>query len=219
MAYWLLLRQVLINGALALTPVVLSYAILWCYATKGLGKLRPLLIAPLVVLWFLFLPNTCYLLTEWRHYMYMVDVKDLFIQADVHDKLIVPLFAMSIFYLLYSGFGVVTYALAIRPIENIATRHKMPLYVWGLPFFVAMAIGLYLGLIRRANSWDVFLRPQRVTQALFDIVSRPHLAAFIVVVGLFLWAVYEAVDIWIDGVSERWSLRSGRRVHLGPKLD
>jgi hypothetical protein len=35
--------------------------------------------------------------------------------------------------------------------------------------------------------------------------ARPLLAVTIAAFGLFLWAVYEWVDIWLDGFALRWT--------------
>jgi uncharacterized membrane protein len=78
---------------------------------------------------------------------------------------------------------------------------------------------VYLGLVLRFNSWNLINRPNEIWAALLQVGGRPKLIAFIVMFGLFLWAAYESLDIWIDAVTERWSKLSGRRVHLGPKTN
>jgi len=210
------LRSLAINTSLALIPVILAYSTLW--VSKLPRRLcRNVAIGALALLWLAFLPNTCYLLTEWRHFLEDMDAYNLFLRSRGDSHLLTRLFQMTVFYFAYSAFGMLAFTFAIRPMEHLAAKRGATVWFWGVPFFVALSLGVYLGLVLRFNSWNLVNRPDEIWAAIVQVGARPKLAIFIVMFGLFLWAAYESLDIWIDALTERWSRLSGRRIHLGPK--
>ncbi len=191
------------NGMLAMIPVGAGYALRGILDRKPLRVTGCLLAVGLGLIWFIFLPNTCYLLTEWRHYMDTVDSQNLFLRAKGDSVLFVKLTLGTMFYFLYSLFGMVAFATAIRPVERAAIRRGVTVRFWALPFFAAVALGVYLGLVFRLNSWDALRHPAMVWEAVVEVAGRPKLAAFIMAFGGFLWVAYEVLDIWIDGLKQR----------------
>jgi uncharacterized membrane protein len=169
-----------------------------------------LLLGPVLFLWLIFLPNSCYLFTELRHFLEEIDRQDLWFRAqdDPMAKLELALRAMVGF--VYVTAGALTFGLAIRPVRKLAEEIGIRTGPWSPVFFILMALGVYLGLVVRFNSWDLFSRPGEVLQTAFSVTDRPRVTFAIVVFGFFLWAVYEVIDIWIDGFALRWSRR--RRV-------
>ncbi|MHB9037993.1 MAG: DUF1361 domain-containing protein [Armatimonadota bacterium] len=210
-------NRALWDGLLALIPVVLGYCILWVDRTPGPQTLRNILVTMLGIAWFAFLPNTCYLLTEWRHFMVTVDAGNLFLMSSVDRQLFVRICELWLFYFIFSGFGMMTFALAIRPVKRVAASHGATTWFWTVPFFCALSLGVYLGLVLRYNSWDIVAHPHMLWESLIDVSARPRLIASMVGFGIFLWIAYEAIDIWIDGLTTRWSNRTGLRFHVGPK--
>ena len=211
------LANLRLNTSLALIPVALAYAMLWVYRLKINKVVRNSILITLGLAWLAFLPNTCYLLTEWRHFFFTVDQQNLVLQSSVSKTAFAEFLAMSMFYLAYSGFGIISFALSIRPVERIARSAGATTWFWALPFFVALSLGVYLGLILRFNSWDIVQKPVDIWARIAELGGRPVLGLFIIAFGLFLWALYESVDIWVDGLSERWSALSGKWIHLGPR--
>jgi len=205
------------NGFLALIPVVLAYGIVWLARTARGSAGRKALIVGLSLGWLAFLPNTCYLLTEWRHFLEYVDSRDLFLRSQMNSFVFVRLCGLWLFYFLYSGSGMFTFALAIRPIEHLAAKRGASTWFWAIPFFIALSLGVYLGLVLRFNSWDLATRPGVVWDEIVAIGSRPALGSFIVLFGVFLWIAYKAIDIWIDGLADRLSRITGRSIHVGPR--
>lgn len=192
---------------LAIIPVVAGYAIWAVWKSKAAAALRYGVSAVLGAVWFVFLPNTCYLLTEWRHFLVTVDGRNLFLRARVDNAYLIELLTLSLFYFLYSSFGMLMFALAIRPVEKAVVKGGLALRLWALPFFAAVSLGVYLGLILRFNSWDLLTRPAMVWGAIIELTARPLLSAFIVGFGAFLWLSYELLDIWIDGFHYRFARR------------
>lgn len=159
------------------------------------------------LLWLIYLPNSCYLVTELRHILASPFGSTLYARARLDSTSAITLLLYAAFYFTYSGFGMVAFALAIRPIARAIRSRGWNLLPGGILFFALMSLGVYLGLIRRYNSWDLMDRPLEIWNAVAVLSTRPGTMLFLLLFGLFLWLAYEAVDIWIDG----FMLRFGRR--------
>jgi uncharacterized membrane protein len=192
------------NTFLAFIPVTLGWSIYWL--RKGApGRWGPTALAVLLTLaWLAFLPNTCYLLTEWRHYLSSLYRGNLYFQAQLNISATLLLMIYTMFYFCYSGIGMIAFALAIRPMARLVQSEGGTTWVWGLLLFILVAVGVYLGLVLRFNSWDLLSRPQLVWAAILSLAARPVLGAFIVAFAGFLWVAYFVIDIWVDGVIARW---------------
>lgn len=191
------------NAFLAIVPVVTAYAVRGLLDRRPTSTWRYLLGGALAVVWFVFLPNTCYLLTQWRHYLTDLDSGNLYLRATQDSVLFIKLVIGSLFYFLYALFGMLTFAMAIRPIERLAIKRGILVKFWAVPFFAAVSLGVYLGLVLRFNSWDFATSPARIWQSVVEVGGRPLLAAMILAFGAFLWASYESADIWLDGLKHR----------------
>lgn len=194
----LFLATVPILAALVLARSVES----WRLRPSGPGALG---LALLGLFWLAFLPNTCYLLTEWRHFLF--DPPFTFARrvawSDHEGKLrVLKHFA---FFAGYSGFGVVSFALAIRPVDRVVRRFWPRLTLLAPPFYLAISLGVYLGLVVRLNSWDLATRPLHVVSIALEAVSDTTLLTLIAGFGGFLWMTYLVVDIWLDGLVMRLS--------------
>lgn len=189
---------------LALIPVVLGYSIYGIAKSLPRSLIRNSAIALLGLAWLVFLPNTCYLLTELRHFFKTLDAGNLFLRSRADKDLAVLLMAYTAFYFCFSGVGMLAFVLAIRPIVRLAQRAKYSLIILGMPLFLMLSIGVYLGLILRYNSWDLVTNPDKVFSSIISLTGRPVLSAFILIFGGFLWLAYLAIDIWVDGISIRW---------------
>lgn len=188
---------------LALIPVVLGYSIYGIAKSRPRGLARNLIIALLGLAWIAFLPNTCYLLTEWRHFFLTLDAGNLFLRSRTNRDLAVVLMAYTAFYFCFSGVGMLAFVLAIRPIARLAKKTGYSLFILGMPLFLMLSIGVYLGLILRYNSWDLITNPDLVLSSIISLADRPVLSAFIFAFGGFLWLAYLAIDIWVDGIKSR----------------
>lgn len=207
------------DAGLASVAVLLSYTLVWVACSRHPKATRYAIVIPLSVVWLAFLPNTCYLITEWRHFLQEVDYNNLIFWSQRNLGTFTYVWTLWLFYFLFSGFGMITFTLSIRPIKHLAIRRGATIWFWTLPFFVLLSLGVFLGLILRFNSWDLVSRPVVVWKGVLHVGSNPSLVALIIGFGIFLWITYEAFDIWIDGLTERVSRLTGRRIHLGPKID
>lgn len=191
------------NIFLAVIPVVLAYTIFRLYDKRSSSLVRASM-AILGLVWLAFLPNTCYLLTEWRHFLGTLDYANLYSRWQTDSDATLMLLTYTLFYMCYSGIGVFTFALAIRPVACIAKKSGATLWVWAIPLFLLMSVGVYLGLVLRFNSWELINKPGAIWASAVSVLHRPTLAAFVVLFAGFLWIAFIAVDIWIDGLVARW---------------
>jgi uncharacterized membrane protein len=199
-----IIQWMLWNLFLAVLPVVFAYAAAGLASLKGRRGWRWLTVAPLLGLWLIFLPNSCYLFTEPVHLLAAVEQDSLWPRARYEPEAAVRLGLWTAVSLCYLAAGALTFALSIRPIEAWARRAGLSTRYWALPFFLLMALGVYLGRIVRYNSWDLFTRPGDVLGTAAGLLHRPFLLVGISLFGLFLWAAYLVVDIWLDGATARW---------------
>ena len=209
--------NVLWNLFLAVIPVALAFVIARGVRREraATGTVQWLLWGPLALVWLLFLPNSCYLLTEWRHYLTTLTQSQLFAEAHHSGDGRVDFFLVTGFYLVYSGVGLLAFFLAVWPLDRL-TRVRLGWLGAALRplIFPLCALGVYLGLMRgRFNSWDL-LSASRLSELLAttaQVFQRPYLTGLILLFGAVLWLFYAAFDIWMDGWAWRLSRRHARQ--------
>ena len=190
------LRWITWNLLLAAIPVALAFSMRRWWSRKA-----RILVVLAGFLWLIFLPNTCYLLTEWRHFFNTLEGAQLYTQWKVYKDMdaLRWLILCCLFYLSYSAVGMLAFALAVRPVYGLLRRSNPQAWLWGIPFFPLISLGVYLGLIQRLNSWNLLHEPGRVIGESWRAVTRPELFTFILAFGAFLWLAYFLLDIWVDG--------------------
>lgn len=192
------------NLYLAGIPVVLAQLIVMLGTLRKKTVLGWTMITVLGIVWLVFLPNTCYLLTEWRHFLIDLDAGNLYLRSRLNTELTLYLMIYTAFYSCYSGIGMIAFTLAIRPLAKLINRSGFNTWVLGIPLFIMLSIGVYLGLVLRYNSWDMMNRPSEVISSITAITNRPLLAGMVIGFAAFLWLSYFALDVWIDGFLSRW---------------
>jgi uncharacterized membrane protein len=194
------------NLLLALLAVGLAFALVRM-ARAHRARQDRVLVLPLVLVgiaWILMLPNTCYLFTEVRHFFDAIEDRDLWSRSVCSTSARWSLASRSIVLGLYGAVGALSYGWAIRPVRKLLdelgapTRRVLPV------FFALVALGVYLGLVQRMNSWDVLTQPAHVLANAIDAVRAPRRLLGVVLGGAVLWTIYEMVDIWIDGAIARF---------------
>lgn len=191
------------NLFLAFVPVVAGWVVAALLPRTKRSRLLWLLLLPAALFWLAFLPNTCYLLTEWRHFLYDPQFQSLHDRADSYRPAMIKVAEWGLFYLAYSGFGMVCFTAAIRPVARQAARRKLMPNLWATPFFLLVALGVYMGLIVRLNSWDILKRPGHVWDVAVGAMTNPALLKVIVIFALLLWLGYFLMDAWADGMMAR----------------
>jgi uncharacterized membrane protein len=165
------------NLLLAWIPFALALVV---YDRVRSGVTTPALAAA-GVLWLLFLPNAPYIVTDLKHVGNGGPVPVLYdvmlLSAAAWTGLLLGLASL---YLMHS---------VARSLVGAATGWALVLGVLALSSF-----GIYLGRVQRWNSWDVFVRPGRLLDALasgaLDPFSHPRPIALTILFTSFLLASY-----------------------------
>lgn len=195
-------KDVIWNLFLALVPVVLGFLIAK-YVRDQRDRRQPvswIIVGPMLFVWLIFLPNTCYLLTEWRHFLEVVVTNPaVFLLARHDEQALFQFLSISVFYILYSGSGMLTFFLAIWPVDQV---FKIP--AWGKAiFFLLCSLGVYLGLVKRYNSWQVVHHSVDIVQSAFAAIAKPGVDLLMVAFAATLWVTYFIFEIFMDGLELR----------------
>ena len=210
-------QAVIWNLFLAVIPVCLAFVIARGARRemRATGQIRWGIWLPLLLVWLIFLPNSCYLLTEWRHYLETLTQSTLWMEAHHRGDQRLDFFLITAFYLFYSGAGLLAFFLAIWPLDRL-TRRRLGLLgaVGRVLIFPLSALGVYLGLMQgRFNSWDLTNahRLKELLEATTQALHRPFLLGLILLFGAALWLFYALFDIWMDGAAWRMAHRRAHR--------
>ena len=176
-----------LNSFLAAIPVLCG----WLMVKTRLKFLQ----GALALLWFIFLPNTLYILTDLRY-----------LPEQWHLMSTIGKFGLAVQYSLYEFLGLSSFLLALYALEKILVRSRWQKHKFLLPllFIVVnflIGFGMVLGRVQRLNSWDIFFAAPNVLHAVWHIVSSLHLLLLGVLFGIvansvyFLFKVYRGVNI------------------------
>lgn len=120
---------------------------------------------PFFILWFLFLPNTIYMITD------MMYLPEQIVKVDNLYK--IPLLFQYLGLLLIS---IVTFIFSLYPLNKALSKRKnknKELKVIAVIFInYLIAFGVALGRIERLNSWDVFTNLAWVLESSINLLSR-----------------------------------------------
>jgi uncharacterized membrane protein len=188
------------NLFLAFIPVGLSAGIALVYLRFPDMRSKWWIWAPLGLCWLGFLPNTAYLITEWRHFIEYVVKSPMDVRAAAHDHhTLMSFLALATFYVVYSGSGLIAFSMSIWPIAQIVK----PRWTMRAAFFYVCAVGVYLGLIQRLNTWDIVYHPRRVLRASTDTLAHPTLLILTIVFAAALWLSYWVFEVFVEGLVHR----------------
>lgn len=130
------------------------------------------------VLWFLFIPNTIYLLTDVQYIPKQLSKFDV-----VFDLLLLGQ------YLTLVIFGIASYVYSLQPMLRIIQKRFKKITQANLDILVVIfnfiiAFGVALGKFQRVHSWFVFINPNRVLLSIQDTITSRELILFIILFGL-----------------------------------
>jgi uncharacterized membrane protein len=147
------------------------------------------------LLWFSFLPNTLYILTDLRY------LPEQWHALHTFGKL-----GLAVQYILYELIGLSSFLLAVYPLERTLVDSRWRENKWLLPLLLIttnffIGFGMVLGRVQRINSWDIFVDPPKVIQASVQIVSSLELLLLVVLFGgvanavYFLFRIYRGMSV------------------------
>lgn len=162
------------NVALASLAVV--FALGYLYVKSSLLKI------PLFILWFLFLPNTIYLLTDIEYLPRQI------MQSGALDRLII--FSQYVILLII---GVLTYFGGLLPLKTLFKQKKVnkqnqQFIMLAMNFAIGFAV--ILGKVERTHSWYVFTQPIRVVEDVVNVFISPDSMLAFIGFGLLFNAIY-----------------------------
>ncbi len=165
------------NLFLAWIPFVVALLVLAAYRRRASSGL--LLVLGLV--WLVFLPNAPYVFTDFVH---------LGTDHRLFDTLIIASFSFTSLML---GFGsLLVVQLVVARSAGVATGWLVAL----VALFLS-SVGIYLGRVRRLNSWDVWQRPRLIGRLAHTWLAHPlgdhYLLGFVFGVAGLLTLVYAGV--------------------------
>src|SRR5690348_9227902 len=125
-----------------------------------------------LVLWFLFLPNTIYILTDIMYF------PNQFMSASLLEKLVLlPEFGL----LMLVGFW--SYLQAMRPLENIFKNSQSRVVAVVLVnFFIAFAVAI--GKVQRTESWYFITNFKRVVSDSLITLETDQVMLFVLIFAL-----------------------------------
>ncbi len=188
------------NLFLDLIPVALGAAMayLW-WKRRDLRATKPIWIG-MGILWLAFLPNTAYLVTEWRHFIQYLTSNPEYVRSAMHDRgALYDFLTKAAFYVIYSAIGVISFSASIWPIAQITK----PRWSIKAAFFLLCALGVYLGLVRRLNTWDLLRHPHMVLNATLDALTKPSIVFLTIAFAAVLWFNYWLFEVFVDGLFVR----------------
>src|SRR5258708_31283676 len=111
-------QWILWNIFLAVVPVVCGYTLSAGIKAFTLrGKRLPWIVwLPLALVWLAFLPNTCYLLTEWRHFLAYAHATQIHGTIYSNPGVLLEDSRECLLFMGYSAIGILCFTLSIRPI-------------------------------------------------------------------------------------------------------
>ena len=164
----------LFNIFLALIPVATAF-----FLRK---KLHVVLKILLFAIWFLFFPNTIYIITDLQYLPYQLQNSSLTFQI-----------LLTIQYMVLIIIGIITFIVGFKAFENIVTKYKIKgsakglLYI-GINFVFAFAV--VLGKVQRTNSWDIFIDLPRVIRDIEKTIISTQLLFYVLLFGVITNIIY-----------------------------
>ena len=159
------------NIFLALIPLIFGWLLL-----KTRQKVLKVAFA---LIWFFFLPNTLYLITDLPH-----------IFRQWHHMHNAGQIVLALQYFTLISVGLATFILALYPVEKALLRSSwpkkkslVPLLIIMTNFFIGM--GIVLGRVQRINSWDIIVDIPRVIHASLSIFNSLELILLVLFFSLF----------------------------------
>ena len=153
-----------------LVLAILPYTIIFLVDKEYIFKFKISKNTILLLLWFLFLPNSFYLITDFVH---------------LHHKSILQ---FSYDFMLLSLVTILGFYTGIKSIHRIYKMILMQLTIRIANFFIVIisysaAYGIYLGRVLRFNSWDVINNPFELFNSLVESLFKIESILFTVILG------------------------------------
>lgn len=134
-----------------------------------------------IVLWFLFVANTIYLVTDLQY-----------LQEQLQRTNLPEQITLIIQYSIVFSTGIITFFLSLYLFEKNLSKyaHKTAVKAILIIMIYLIAFGVILGKVQRINSWTVFTNPKAVINASFILLSSKELLPVVLIFGLIISILY-----------------------------
>lgn len=186
-------KPMLLNLFLAWIPIVCVSIALFFFLTSLTTQLW--LVILLLCIWFVFFPNSTYLVTEFHHLKEEVNTVPFWFDTIV-------ILSLALCGMLLGGFSLLL-------MHRLLDLYLPPIFSWLLivVYLFLSNIGIYIGRFLRFNSWDVLTNPLGLVNSILSVFKERqkarNLLLFSTLFTIFLLAfylfLYSAVTpiIWI----------------------
>lgn len=168
------LSWIFFNVFLALVPMVLTLILR--------KKLHPFFRALIVVAWFLFLPNSIYLVTDIEYLPNQV------LNVGMGEQAV-----LFIEYAFLVFFGITSYMFSLEPVDMVLRTFQIGKKA-GRIFYVLLhilvAFGVVMGKVQRTHSWYVFTQTERVGRDIANTLSSQNLMWWVVFCAIVINIIY-----------------------------
>lgn len=179
------LHWMLFNVMLALVPMILVWILR--------KKLHPVLHIIFLIFWFIFLPNTVYLVTDIEYLPYQIYRTTVFEQA-----------LLFIEYGILMAFGVYSYLYSLEPLEKILAKMRLKnKKIVFILIHLLVAFGVVMGKVQRTHSWYVITEPQRVVRDAIATLSASDLIFWVFFCALVINGFYFAFKKYFSAFTSR----------------
>jgi uncharacterized membrane protein len=139
----------------------------------------------LAFLWLLFIPNAAYVIADLRHI-------SGFCGDSYHFHNCIENIWMVPFFFTYGAVGWVAFVMLINQMREIVERHLGDIYgAWFAPVMIPIInLGVFLGLVGRWNSWDIFISPQSIIADAWQYLVNPLGFRSWLAYTIFLYILY-----------------------------
>lgn len=187
-------KPMLLNLALAWIPIIcVGCALLIFLLQTGSGGISIWGTLILLVVWFVFFPNSTYLVTEFHH-----------LKEDVNT---VPFWFDTIVILSLALCGVILGSFSLLLVQRLLLFYMPEIYTWLIliVYLFVSNIGIYIGRFLRFNSWDILANPlglaKSILLALKDKKELRNMLMFASLFTIFLLAFYLFLYSGIDPIT------------------
>ena len=191
------------NLFLALLPIPFGVAVGRRLREGATGACHRVGTVALAGVGLLLLPNGPYLLTEIRHFVLDPTFRELTARATQEAAALRLSALCGALYVAYGAIGLAAYVVALRPVETALVARGASRPAVRAVLTPTVALGVWLGLVPRLNSWDALLDPLRVLGTAVYAVT--HLATAVSILGfaVALAALHAAGDLVAGHVERR----------------
>lgn len=168
------LSWIFFNIFLACIPIALTLILR--------NRLHPFIRALLLVVWFLFLPNTIYLVTDIEYLPNQV------LRAGMGEQTLLFIEYVSLVFL-----SITSYMFSLEPVKTVLKTFRIR-NNWEHIFYFSLntlvAFGVVMGKVQRTHSWYVFTQTERVVRDISATLNSQYLLLWVVFCALVINGIY-----------------------------